>query len=119
MIARGAMREYVTVRELLEDPVLWGMKAKTLGVRLLRLRGQGLVEKKKFGKAYGYRLTRKGLKRHDYFYEKRKMEAEVQEFKTRLDEEYNQLLLRKALEAKREKEKRDLIEIVKLIMDRD
>jgi len=36
-------------------------------------------------------------------YEKRKMEAEVQEFKTRLDEEYNQLLLRKALEAKKGK----------------
>ena len=47
------------------------------------------------------------------------MEAEVQEFKTRLDEEYNQLLLRKALETKREKEKRDLIEILKLIMGRD
>ena len=47
------------------------------------------------------------------------MEAKVQEFKTRLDEKYNQLLLRKALEAKREKEKRDLIEILKLIRGRD
>ena len=119
MIARGAMTEYVTVRELLEDPVLWEMRAKTLGVRLLRLREQGLVEKKKFGKAYGYKLRRKGLKRHEYFYEKRKMEAQVQEFKTRLDEEYNQLILRKALEAKREEEKRDLIEMVKLIMGKD
>jgi len=119
LIARGAITEYVTVREPLKDPVLSEMSAKTLGVRLLRLRGQGLVEKKKFGKAYGYKLTRKGLKRHDYFFEKRKMEAQVQEFKTRLDEEYNQLLLRKALEAKGEKEKRDLIEIAKLIMGKD
>ncbi len=119
LIAWGAVTEYVTVKELLKNPIFRRMRAKSLGIRLLRLRRQGLVEKKKFGKAYGYKLTRKGLNRHDYFYEKRKREAEAQEFKTRLDKSYNQLLLLKALEEKKENEKRDLIEIVKLITDRD
>ena len=72
LIARGAITEYVAVKELLEDPALWKMKPKTLGVRLLRLRREGLVKKKELGKAYGYKLTEKGLKRHDYFYRKRK-----------------------------------------------
>jgi RIO-like serine/threonine protein kinase len=72
LIARGAMIEYVTVKELLKHPALWKMKPKTLGVRLLRLRREGLVNKKKLGKAYGYKLTQKGWKRHDYFCEKRK-----------------------------------------------
>lgn len=111
--------EYVTVKELLKDPLLGEMRAKSLGVKLLRLRRQGLVEKKKFGKAYGYKLTQKGFERYDYFIEKRKMEEEFQELKIRLDEEYNQLLLLKALEDQRKKEKSDLIEILKLIMNKD
>ena len=118
LIARRAITRYVTVKELLKDPALWGMKPKTLGVKLLRLRRQGLVKNKKFGKEYGYKLTQKGLKRHDYFYEKRKTEREVKQFKRRLNEEYNLLLL-KILETKKEKEKRDLIEIAKLIMGKD
>ena len=72
LITRRAITRYVTAQELLKDPALWGMKHKTLGVRLLRLRRQGLVKKKKLGKAYGYKLTQKGLKRFDYFYRKRK-----------------------------------------------
>ena len=100
LIARGAITKYVAVKELLKDPALWGMKPKTLGVKLLRLRRQGLVKNKKFGKEYGYKLTQKGLKRHDYFYEKRKTEREVQQFKRRLDEEYRKLALQKILNAK-------------------
>ena len=119
LIARRAITRYVTVKELLKDPALWGMKPKTLGVKLLRLRRQGLVKNKKFGKEYGYKLTQKGLKRHDYFYEKRKTEREIQHFKRRLNEEYNRLLLLKILETKKEKEKRDLIEIAKLIMGKE
>ena len=99
LIARGAITRYVTVKELLKDPALWGMKPKTLGVKLLRLRRQGLVKNKKFGKEYGYKLTQKGLKRHDYFYEKRKTEREVQQFKRRIDEEYSKLVWQKLLEA--------------------
>ena len=117
LIVKGAITKYVTVEKLLKNPALWGMKPKTLGVGLLRLRRHGLVKYKKFGKAYGYKLTEKGLKRHDYFYEKRKTEREVKQFKRRLNEEYNQLLLLKILETK--KEKRDLIEIAKLIMGKD
>ena len=71
LIARGAITRYVTAKELLKDPVLWNMKPKTLGVRLLRLRREGLVTMKKLGKAHGYRLTIRGLKRRDYLYEKR------------------------------------------------
>jgi len=115
LIARGGITEYVTVKELLKDPALWKMKPKTLGVRLLRLKRGGLVERRKFGKAYVYQLTGKGLRRHDYFYEKRKIKREIEQIKRRLDEEYNQFLLLKILE-KKEKEKQDLIEIAKLII---
>lgn len=72
LIVKGAITNYVTVEKLLKSPALWGMKPKTLGVRLLRLRREGLVKKKELGKAYGYKLTKKGLERHDYFYRKRK-----------------------------------------------
>jgi|GEM_PF-4993162 len=100
LIIQRAITEYVTVKELLKDPALRGMKPKTLGVKLLRLRGQRLVENEKFGKAYGYKLTEKGLKRHDYFYEKRKTEREVQQLMKRLDEDYRKLILQKILDAK-------------------
>jgi len=99
LIARGAITRDVTVKELLKDLVLWNMKPKTLGVRLLRLRREGLVTKKKLGKAHGYRLTSKGLKRRDYFYEKRRIVKEVEQFKRRIDEEYNKLMFQKLLEA--------------------
>jgi len=111
--------EYMTVRELHEDPVLCEMRAKSLGVKLLRLRRQGLVEMKKFGKAYGYKITQKGLKRYDYFVAKRKKEEKLQKLKTRLAEEINQILLLKALEAESKTEKPDLIETLKLILNKD
>jgi len=100
LIARRAITRYVTIKELLKNPALWDMKPKTLGVKLLRLRRQGLVKNKKFGKEYGYKLTQKGLKRHDYFYEKRKTEREVQQIKRRIDKDYRKLALQKILDAK-------------------
>ena len=111
--------EYMTVRELHEDPVLFEMRAKSLGVKLLRLRRQRLVEMKKFGKAYGYKITQKGLKRYDYFVNKRKKEEEVQKLKKRFDEECNRLLLLKAMDAKRKNEKFDVIELLKLIRSKE
>ena len=100
LIIQPAITKYVTVKELLKNPALRGMKPKTLGVKLLRLREQKLVENEKFGKEYGYKLTQKGLKRHDYFYKKRKIKRETEQIKRRIDEDYNQLLLLKILERK-------------------
>jgi DNA-binding PadR family transcriptional regulator len=99
LIARGAITRYVTAKELQKDPVLWNMKAKTLGVRLLRLSREGLVTRKKLGKVCAYRLTIKGLKRLDYLREKRRiLEEKVEQFKRRIDEEYNKLVFQKLLE---------------------
>ncbi len=102
LITRGAITEYVTVKALLENPVLWGVKPKTLGVMLLRLRREGLVEGKKLGRAYEYKMTKKGLERHNYFYEKRKLKKEIEQFKRRIDEEYDKFILQKLLEATRD-----------------
>jgi len=99
LIIQHAITKYVTVKELLKNPALRDMKPKTLGVKLLRLREQELVENEKFGKEYGYKLTQKGLKRHDYFHKKRKIEREVQQIKRRIDEEYSKLVWQKLLEA--------------------
>jgi len=99
LITQGAITEYVTVKELLKSPALWKMKLKTLGVRLLRLKREGLVKKKELGKAYGYKLTEKGLKRHDYFYEKRKIKREIEQINRRIDEEYSKLVWQNILEA--------------------
>lgn len=100
LVARGAITKYVTVEELLKCPVLWGVKPKTLGVRLLRLMREGLVEKKKLGKAHAYRLTIKGLKRRDYLYQKHRIvEEKIEQFRRRIDKEYNKLVFQKLLEA--------------------
>ena len=119
LIVKGAITKYVTVEKLLENPALWGMKSKTLGVGLLRLRRHGLVKYKKFGKAYGYKLTRKGLKRLIYFYDKRKTQREIQEFRRMINKSYNELLFVRMLEEKEEKEKRDLIELIKLLLGKE
>ena len=103
LIARRALIRYVTSKELLRDPVLRNMKPKTLGVRLLRLKREGLVTRGKLGRAYAYRLTIRGLKRRDYLYDKRRIvEEKIEQFKRRFDQEYNKLIFQKLLEAAKE-----------------
>jgi len=105
LVVRGAITDYVTVGGLLEDPVLRNVRPKTLGVRLLRLRREGLVTKKNLGKVHAYRLTLKGLKRLDYLREKsRIMEEKVKHFKRRIDEDYNKMMFQKLLEAARDQQ---------------
>jgi DNA-binding PadR family transcriptional regulator len=105
LVVRGAIVEYVTVEGLLKDPVLRNVRPKTLGVRLLRLRREGLVTKKNLGKVHAYRLTIKGVKRLDYFRGKsRIMEEKVEQFKRRIDEEYNKMMFQKLLEAAKDEQ---------------
>lgn len=104
LIARGAIARYVTAKELLKDPVLWNMKPRTLGVRLLGLSREGLVTKKKLGKTHTYKLTIKGLKRRNYFYEKHRIAEEAEQSKRRIDEEYNKLIFQKLLEAAKDEQ---------------
>lgn len=105
LVVRGAITDYVTVGGLLKDPVLRNVRPETLGVRLLRLRREGLVTKKNLGKVHAYRLTLKGLKRLDYLREKsRIIEEKVKHFKRRIDEDYNKMMFQKLLEAARDQQ---------------
>ena len=115
LVAAGALTEYVTVKDLLEHPFLSNTNHKALGVRLLRYSRQRLVRKKRLGREHEYRLTRKGFKRLIYFYDKRKTEREIQEFKRMLKQRYNELIMLKILETKREREKRELRDLIELI----
>lgn len=105
LVVRGAITEYVTVGGLLKDPVLRNVRSKTLGVRLLRLRREGLVIKKNLGKVHAYRLTIKGVKRLDYFREKRRIiEGKVEQFRRKINEEYDKLMFQKLLEAEKDQQ---------------
>jgi hypothetical protein len=85
LVVCGALTRYVTVEELLKNPLLCRMKRKTLGVRLLRLKREGLLDWKKLGKAYGYKLNIKGSRRILYFNRKYMTAAEIEQLKRARD----------------------------------
>jgi len=63
LMANGAMTKYVTVKVLSRDPVLRGMKTEAIAMRLHRYDDLQLVDKVRFGREYGWKITEKGVER--------------------------------------------------------